>query len=364
MGWHINRGPDNMSMFYPASQFHKTFYRPDVIRRIIEVGSLERAVEIANKDRQEQSKAIVLTAALPPEVTITSSSESRTTSAGSEVKIEATAKPAGEAPVTALRLLVDGRPSGEVQVTNAPAPETDRTVKGSWSVQLAPGNHRIAVKAETSQSYAVRDPVEVAVEGEKGETPLQPTLYVLAIGVSSYPNDGQTLQHAAADAKSIAAAMEAKGQPLFGKVVTRVLTDGQATRAGILAGLENLKKQATSQDTVVIFYSGQGARDGAGGFHFVPSDSDSATSSVSGISETEFKQLAQTTQGKMLLLLDARERRSQSREKKEDSAREWLLSFVGERGRGAASRWRERSLGARLDLRRLRRDCHPRNSGN
>jgi WD40 repeat protein len=316
MGWHINRGPENMAAYYPASQFHKTFYRPDVIRRIIEVGSLERAVQLADKQRQQESKAIVLTAALPPEVTVTASSGSQTTAQGSEYKIEATAKPAGESPVTALRLLVDGRPSGNVQdAGSSPAPETDRTVRGSWSVQLAPGNHRIAVKAETAQSYSVSEPVDVVVDSEKGEDAVQPTLYVLAVGVTSYPKDNKTLQHAAADAKSIAATLEAQGQPLFGKVVTKVLTDGQATREGILAGLEFLKKQATPQDTVVIFYSGQGARDATGGFHLVPSDGDAATASVSGISETQIKQLAQTTQGKLLLFLDARERRSDSREK-------------------------------------------------
>ena len=216
-----------------------------------------------------------------------------------------------------MRLLVDGRPSGDVQETGKDvAVDGDRTLKGAWSVQLAPGSHRIAVKAETAQSYAVSEPVEVAIDPDKANDAPQPTLYVLAIGVSSYPRDGQTLQHASADAKSIAAALEAQGQPLFGKVVTRVLTDGQATREGIIAGLESLKKQATPQDTVVIFYTGQGARDNKGEFYLVPSGSDSATVAVSGISESQFKQLAQTTQGKMLLLLDARERRSQSREKK------------------------------------------------
>jgi uncharacterized caspase-like protein len=76
-----------------------------------------------------------------------------------------------------------------------------------------------------------------------------------------------------------------------------------------------LKRQATPQDTVVIFYTGQGTRDNQEEFHLVPSGSDSATAAVSGISETQIKQLAQTTQGKLLMFLDAREKRSNSRQK-------------------------------------------------
>src|SRR5262249_33147672 len=30
MGWHVTNGPEQMASFYPASQFRKTFYRPDV----------------------------------------------------------------------------------------------------------------------------------------------------------------------------------------------------------------------------------------------------------------------------------------------------------------------------------------------
>ena len=33
MGWQVNNGLEHLGTFYPAPQFHKAFYRPDVVRR-------------------------------------------------------------------------------------------------------------------------------------------------------------------------------------------------------------------------------------------------------------------------------------------------------------------------------------------
>src|SRR5205814_10508717 len=49
MGWHLNRGPATMSDFFPASRFHKSLYRPDVIRRLLSAGDLEKAIEQADR---------------------------------------------------------------------------------------------------------------------------------------------------------------------------------------------------------------------------------------------------------------------------------------------------------------------------
>ena len=38
MGWQVNNGLDQLGAFYPASEFHKAFYRPDVIRRVLAEG--------------------------------------------------------------------------------------------------------------------------------------------------------------------------------------------------------------------------------------------------------------------------------------------------------------------------------------
>ena len=40
MGWYVSNGLNAMPSYYPASQFRKTFYRPDVIKRLFDTGNL------------------------------------------------------------------------------------------------------------------------------------------------------------------------------------------------------------------------------------------------------------------------------------------------------------------------------------
>jgi WD40 repeat protein len=48
MGWTVHQGIDKEANFYPAAHFRKQFYRPDVIRRVLEKGSVEEALAAAN----------------------------------------------------------------------------------------------------------------------------------------------------------------------------------------------------------------------------------------------------------------------------------------------------------------------------
>ena len=45
MGWHVNNGPTQMGTFHPASRFRARFYRPDVIRLLLEKGSVAVALK-------------------------------------------------------------------------------------------------------------------------------------------------------------------------------------------------------------------------------------------------------------------------------------------------------------------------------
>ena len=43
MGWQVENGPDKLASFYPADRFRKQLYRPDVIKLLLEKGSVEEA---------------------------------------------------------------------------------------------------------------------------------------------------------------------------------------------------------------------------------------------------------------------------------------------------------------------------------
>jgi hypothetical protein len=51
MGWRVSNGPDKMTSFYPAAQFRSKLYRPDVIKRLLEAGDVEKALALADKER-------------------------------------------------------------------------------------------------------------------------------------------------------------------------------------------------------------------------------------------------------------------------------------------------------------------------
>jgi len=110
MGWRLNNGPDKLATFYPAALFHKSLYRPDVIKRLLEAGGVEKALAAADKARGEASQLAQVAEVLPPFVVITSPDRPKVEVQEPSVELRFVAKPVGKHPITAVRLLLDGRP--------------------------------------------------------------------------------------------------------------------------------------------------------------------------------------------------------------------------------------------------------------
>ena len=137
-----------------------------------------------------------------------------------------------------MRLLVDGRPygggDGEKVFSNAGSGE----VRASWKVELPTGKHLLTIKAANGVSNALTDPVEVLI-GESTAKQLKGgsgTLYVVAIGINTYPGALQ-LTCAAPAARSITEAFRQHSKKLFQKIESRLVLDKDATRANIARGL-------------------------------------------------------------------------------------------------------------------------------
>src|SRR5262249_27915619 len=151
----------------------------------------------------------------------------------SKFTIRAAAEPTGNQPLTAMQLVIDGRPVGPVRRVKPPAAgDMAAKVEADWTVDLPPGKYSVAVKAETDHNIALSPPVEVTRPAAEG-TP-RPKLYVLSVGTTPEANA----------AGSIAKAMSAAAPGVFGEVVARTLEGEQATPAGINAVLEAIQKQA------------------------------------------------------------------------------------------------------------------------
>ena len=161
-------------------------------------------------------------------------------------------------------------------------------MKRSWQVELKPGEHEIQVLADSAVSEGRSDIVRIRRKATK-ET--LPRLFVLAVGISEYDNEGlrKDVYYAAADARKFADTVERSSKPLYREVSVVRLIDRDATRRKVLQGLANLKKQATQRDAVMIYFAGHGTRDGQGNFYFLPVEAELADLAATGLSEGDFK---------------------------------------------------------------------------
>ena len=254
MGWQIGNGPEQVGKFARASQFRKSLYRPDVIKLALKTGSVATDLERLNEP------AKVVKEVLPPLVVITSPDSTGARLDKPELEVRAVAKAEPGHPVTAFRLLLDGRPydgdRGRKEVPNDPAASRQKTAR--WQVRLDPGRHRLAVVAESDASNG-RDEIEVLYEENLAE---RPRLYIVAIGVSRYPGPLR-LQYAADDARAVESVFLAKSAPLFESIKTMAVVDEDATRRNIIGKLNWLRQTMRVQDVGLFFFSGHGdLRDG------------------------------------------------------------------------------------------------------
>jgi hypothetical protein len=300
MGWQVNHGPAAMATFYPAVQFRPSLYRPDVVRLVMKLGSVQKAVEEASKAKPQAVQNVAQV--LPPAVVITSPTRTGLRTKKPKLLVKALARSTGKHPVTAMRLLVDGRPyQGLKGLKKIKKPVLGR-VGLQWTVELVPGRHTLAVQAESAVSKGVSPPIQVF--RTDGKPDRLPNLYMLAVGISDYEGELQ-LHYAAADAKALVQVFKEKTASVFGKVETRLLTDRQATRKGILEGLAWLNSVMTPQDVGILSFSGHGTKDPEGNFYLVPVDIDVKNPSGTCVSGDLVKRALANMPGRLVAILDA-----------------------------------------------------------
>ena len=303
MGWHVNNGPDAMASYYPASQFRKTLYRPDVIKRLLGTGNLTKALAAADAASGQNTREIDVAQILPPKVAITTPTVAKLELNGNSLEVKAVASSVGEHPVTTLRLLLDGRPAPEgLKIFTEPKLGE---VGASWTVEVPPGSHRLTVQASNAVSKAVSDPVEVVTARNDNPAAASGSLYVLAVGINDYPDKRLKLDCAAPDAQSLRKAFLTNSSKLFRGVEVKLLLNGQATRANILEGLQWLSSSVKRGDMAVVFYAGHGDCKIEGQFYLVPVDANLRDLSHTAISGEALKKAIGELPCTTMLLLDA-----------------------------------------------------------
>ncbi len=302
IGWHLNRGKNHAADFFPASRFRATYYRPDVIAKVLDTRDEQEALKLANAESGRKHQEQAIEAILPPVVTILSPSDGSSVSTADVSVSFSVRSPSGE-PVTAIRALVDGRP---VSTMRGVTIEAKSSASQQISVTIPERDAEVSIIVENR--FAASQPATVRLRWQgkalREEFVVKPKLYVLAIGVSNYDDGELKLGFAAKDARDFALSMQRQKGGMYRDVTVRVLTDVQATKDNVLDGLEWVQRETTSKDIAMVFLAGHGVNDQAGIYYFLPVNANTEKLKRTGVAFSDIKNTVASLAGKAVLFVD------------------------------------------------------------
>ena len=159
--------------------------------------------------------------------------------------------------------------NGARVIAPGPSQREGRTLHRTLEIPLITGENRLEVRAASEDGSWESEPASITLSYE--EPQVQPELYVLAIGINRYAQETLNLKYAVPDAQAIADVFRSRAASIYGegKIHVTTLLDGQATRKGIQAALDEAAKTVKSQDTMIAFLAGHGTTVGQR-YYFIP----------------------------------------------------------------------------------------------
>lgn len=304
IGWHVNRSENQAADFFPVSRFRSRFYRPDVVSKVLESGNETEGLNQANQDSGRKPQAQSVAESLPPVMTIMSPASGLAVKATS-VKIGYAVRSPADAPITAVRVRVNGLLQGDSRNLQVAAADDTREI----SVTLPEQDAEVQLFAENKNGISSPATLNLTWAGKKSAVAkvaidLNPKLYVLAVGVSKYKNPEYNLGLAAKDATDFANAFNKQSGKLYSKVVVRLLTDDKASKDDVLDGLEWLKREVTSRDVGIMFLAGHGMNDNTGNYYFMPHNADPKQLLRTGVANNDIKIALNSLAGKAVFFVD------------------------------------------------------------
>lgn len=311
IGWHVNNGLDQAADFFPVAQFRETYYRPDVIAKVLQTGDEARALELANQESGRKQQQDNLAQQLPPVVEILSPADGSEFSA-SEITVRYRVRtPSGE-PVTGVKALLDGRPTDAFDLVDETGAEGER------AFQLTLPQHDSAVSIIAQNRFSESVPATVQLKWRKPrrrklepvdsvvtkDDLFRPKLYLLTIGVSRYANQEINLKFADKDAGDFVDVMLAQKELLYRDVVIKKLINEEAIKDEILDGLDWIRKETTSNDVAMVFLAGHGINDQSNHYFFCPHTFNPERMLRTSVSFNDIKTTVSSIAGKAVFFVD------------------------------------------------------------
>ena len=236
---------------------------------------------------------------LPPVVTILSPEPNATVIYG-PVTVRYQVRTVAGAPVTGVRVRVNGLANDARSLAVRGAGDVREI-----AVDIPPEDSEILLFAESRHGISAPASVRINWRGKTiPRTEAKPVLYVLSIGVSKYDNASYSLSYPAKDARDFVATVQKQKGRLYGDVVARVLTDRDASSAGVIEGFNWLQQQVTARDVGMVFIAGHGVNDDRVRYFFLPSNVDLDRLDATGVPFSAIRSQLAKLRGKGLLFVD------------------------------------------------------------
>ncbi len=302
VGWHLNQGRDREALYYPASNFFDTYYRPDVLRKIFDP-SFPQQSELAVQETSEGPAEILGSKRLPPSIQI-SNLPATTSERKIQIDLEATDEGGG---IDEVRVFVNGKAlTAKTRGVKVVGITKDSIhLKEQMEIELPDEENTIRAVAYSRYEH-IEGPPAIARINYTG-VPERSDLHLIAVGINKYRNSGLNLDSARLDAEGLVSHFSDHPSSLFKTIHTYKVLDQEATKDGILSKIRSI--QTKPADVVILFLGGHGEADDKL-WYFVPYElmnpGKMEDLREQGISSRELQQeLVGLPADKILVLLDS-----------------------------------------------------------
>lgn len=302
LGWQINNGKSNAPAFYPISRFREQFNRPDIIDLVLQTHDELKAIAQANEKKGVTKNTVAIEQKLPPTINILSPTSGATTDQDM-IELEYSINSAENAPVTAVKVLVNGRPVAlERGISIKPSKE-----KTKVRVNIPHEDCTITMLAENQNGLSPEANVHLVYK-KKNTAPavLKPDVYMLVVGISNYQDVNLRLGLPAKDAGDFAALIKGQEGKTYNHVTIKTLLNADATKTNILDAFDWMAARTfNKEDVVMIYFAGHGVNDNNNVYYMLPFDANIEKLRSSSVNFEELRQTIAGIKAKVLVFLDA-----------------------------------------------------------
>ncbi|RLA79325.1 MAG: hypothetical protein DRG78_13150, partial [Epsilonproteobacteria bacterium] len=284
-------------------KFYNTFYRPDLIQKVLNGEDISKFIKDINLNKIIQDGSA-------PIVSIKTSSQK---SKKRDINLKLEVCTIDDGGYDNLTLYLNDRAVDVISKDRAlKLQKQSKTRKECFTISklisLQNGKNKIGFKA-TNKAGTIESNLDEIVVNYKGRSDTKPNLYILSIGVDKYRDGDLQLKYSKADANAFAEVIQKVSNPLFKNIYTYQLLDKDVTKSKVLEMFKKIGKKTTREDVFIFYMAGHGITDAkTGAYFYLPVDfryKNENSVRKKGLSQNDFKLALSKIQAmKSLTILD------------------------------------------------------------